>query len=480
VTPPEAIVVGSGPNGFAAAITLARAGLVVEVYEGSAAPGGGCRTAALTEPGFLHDVCSAVHPLLSESPFFRQLELERRGLEMATPRVAFAHPIAGDRAASVRGTVEQTAHSLAADGYAYRRTLSSLVRHSEEVVPALLAPLRRPPAHPVVMAKFAARGLPSVRHLVRRFETDEARALLAGAAAHSMLRLDQPLTASYGLLMAAMAHTTGWPFVRGGSGQIVAALVEELESLGGRVTTGRWVETLDELPAGCLVLLDVTPRQLLLLAGSRLPSRYRRALERFRYGPGVCKVDFALSEPVPWSAEECRQAGTVHVGGTFEEVAAAESEVAAGHHPERPFCLVAQPGVVDESRAPQGSQTLWAYCHVPSGSTIDLTARVEEQIERFAPGFRDTVIARTTMTAAELERYNPNDVGGDVAGGAADLRQTLFRPVVAWNPYRTPLPGVYLCSASTPPGGGVHGMCGYHAARVALADAKKKRSPAPA
>jgi phytoene dehydrogenase-like protein len=320
------------------------------------------------------------------------------------------------------------------------------------------------------MARFGAEGLLPASVLARRFRGDEAKSLLAGAAAHTMLPLSKPLTSAFGLLFVMIAQTVGWPFVEGGSARLTDALVSELTSLGGRMETGRWVTSLGDLPPARAVLLDVTPRQFVALAGDRLPARSRRELQRFRYGPGVCKVDWALSGPVPWQAPACREAGTVHLGGTFAEVAAAEADVAAGRHPERPFCLVAQAGVVDPGRAPAGQQTLWGYCHVPSGSAVDMSERIEAQIERFAPGFRDLILARSVRTAADMERHNPNYVGGDITGGAGTLRQTVLRPTPRWNPYRTALPGVYLCSASTPPGGGVHGMCGSWAAKTALAD----------
>jgi phytoene dehydrogenase-like protein len=473
--PADAIVVGSGPNGLAAAVTLARAGLSVHVIEGAATPGGGCRTEQLTLPGFHHDVCSAVHPLAGASPFFTGTDLAARGVRLLTPKVAFAHPLDGGRAAAVVGSVEETAAELGPDGHAYRRLLEPLVRDTPLILPTVLGPLRTVPGHPLAMARFGLEGLAPVSLMSRRLRGQEAKALLAGAAAHTFQPLTAPLTSAFGLLFLMIAHSVGWPLVEGGSARIIGALADELASLGGRVETGRWVQTLDDLPRARAVLLDVTPRQFLALAGGRLSARQRRAVERFRYGPGVCKVDWALSGPVPWQAPACEQAGTVHVCGTFAEVARSESDVAAGRHPERPFCLVAQPGVVDPGRAPDGKQTLWGYCHVPSGSTVDMTDRIEAQIERFAPGFRDLILARSVRTAAEMERHNPNYVGGDITGGAATLRQTIFRPTPRWNPYRTGLPGVYLCSASTPPGGGVHGMCGSWAARTALADLGRTR-----
>jgi phytoene dehydrogenase-like protein len=470
VDPADAIVVGSGPNGLAAAVTLARAGLRVHVIEGAATPGGGCRTEDLTLPGFRHDVCSAVHPLAGVSPFFTGTDLAARGARLLTPKVAFAHPLDGGRAGAVAGSVDETAGGLGPDGRAYRRLIGPLVRDFPLILPTVMAPLRSVPGHPLAMARYGLEGLPPVSVLARRFRGPEVRALLAGTSAHAFLPLTAPLTSAFGLLFLMTAHAVGWPVVEGGSARIVDALVGELTSLGGSVETGRWVQDLGSLPAARAVLLDVTPRQFVAMAGSRLSARDRRELQRFRYGPGVCKVDWALAGPVPWQAPACREAGTVHVCGDFADVARSESEVAAGRHPERPFCLVAQPGVVDPSRAPAGKQALWGYCHVPSGSTVDMTERIEAQIERFAPGFRDLILARSVRTAAEMQQHNPNYIGGNIDGGAGTLWQTVFRPTIRWNPYRTGLRGVYLCSASTPPGGGVHGMCGHWAARTALAD----------
>lgn len=476
MTSVDAVVVGSGPNGLAAALTLARAGLTVSVFEGAATPGGGCRTAELTLPGFRHDVCSAVHPLLAGSPFFRRTSLTARGVRLIAPTTAFAHPIDGRRAAAVRGSVEETARGLGRDADAYRRLMSPLVRDADLITPAILAPLRSPTAHPLALARFGGEGVLPARLLIRLFRTEEAKALLAGAAAHSMLPLGAPFSGAFGVLLMMLAHSVGWPVAEGGSERITTALADELCCQGGRVITGRWIRSLDDLPKARAVLLDVTPRQFVQMAGDRLPSRYRRGLERFSYGPGACKVDWALSGPVPWQAAACRQAVTVHLGGTAAEIAQGEAGVAAGRHPERPYCIVVQPSIADATRAPEGRHTLWAYCHVPSGSTVDMTGRIEAQIERFAPGFRDLVLARVTTTAADMERYNPNCVGGDVGGGLPTPRQIVFGPSLRWNPYRTALPGVYLCSAATPPGAGVHGMCGYGAARAALAGL---RLPAP-
>ena len=463
-------MVGAGPNGLVAALVLARAGLAVDVYEAADEPGGGCRTAELTLPGFQHDVCSAVHPLLLASPAFRDIDLAAHGVRLLTPPVAFAHPLGGTRAVAVGHSVDDVAQSLGADGTSYARLFTPLVRQLDKILPAFLGSMRAAPTHPLAAAGFGLRGLPSAQHLARRFHTEEGRALVAGTAAHSMLPLTAPLSGVFPRLFTALAHRYGWPVVEGGSAVIVDALVAELSAVGGRVETGRLVKGLDELPPARAVVLDVTPRQLVTMAGDALPRRGQRALSRYRYGPGVCKVDWALRGPVPWSAEACRQAVTVHVGGTFEEIAQSEADVNAGRHPDRPYCLVTQPCVVDPGRAPGDAHTLWAYCHVPNGSSVDMTARIEAQIERFAPGFRDLILARSTFTAVDEEEHNPSYVGGDINAGAATLRQMVFRPTVRWNPYRTALSGVYLCSAATPPGGGVHGMCGLGAARAALDD----------
>jgi phytoene dehydrogenase-like protein len=463
-------VVGAGPNGLVAALTLARAGLSVDVYEAAPDAGGGCRTAELTLPGFRHDVCSAVHPLLLASPAFRDIDLSSRGVRLLTPAVAFAHPLDGGRAASVGGTVADVAASLGADGEAYTRAFGSLVRDADKILPVFLGTMRSMPRHPIAAAGFGLRALTSAQAMAGQFRTEEARALIAGAAGHSMLPLHAPLSGAFPRLFGVLAHRYGWPVVEGGSAAIVDALVAELVSLDVRIETNCLVKSLADLPPAPTVVLDVTPRQLLELAGDRLPPRYARALSRYRYGPGVCKVDWALDGPVPWAAPACRETVTVHVGGTFEEVARSETDVNAGRHTERPYCLVAQPCVVDPGRAPKGQHTLWAYCHVPNGSDVDMTDRIEKQIERFAPGFRDLVLARSTSTATATEAHNPSYVGGDISAGAVSLRQMVFRPTVRWNPYRTALRGVYLCSAATPPGGGVHGMCGQGAARTALHD----------
>jgi phytoene dehydrogenase-like protein len=466
----DAVVVGAGPNGLAAALTLARAGLRVEVFEGAATAGGGTRTEELTLPGFRHDVCSAVHPALLASPFFRSLDLPALGVRVLQPDIPFAHPLPTGRAAALHRSVDETAEHLGGDAAAYLALMRPLVAALDVVVPYVLGPMRSMPRHPLALGRFALAGTPSARHVSSRFTTDSARALLAGTAAHSMEPLTAPLTGAFGLLLTALGHGVGWPVVEGGSSAVSTALVAELQRLGSTVHTGQPIASLTELPLARAVLLDTSPRQFLRLAGPRLSPRLGRPWRRFRPGPGTCKVDWALDGPVPWSADACRRTVTVHVGGTFAEVARSEAEVQAGRHPEQPFVLVAQPSVIDSTRAPEGRHTLWAYCHVPNGSEVDMTGRIEAQIERFAPGFRDRVLARVTRTATQTEAHNPNYLGGDINGGAASLRQTIFRPVARWNPYRTPIDGTYLCSASTPPGGGVHGMCGNLAARTVLRD----------
>jgi phytoene dehydrogenase-like protein len=464
-----AIVVGSGPNGLAAAIALARAGRRVRVLEGQDTLGGGCRSAELTLPGFVHDTCSTVHSLALASPFLSTLPLGEHGLELVHPAVPLAHPLDDGSAVVLERSVEETARALGPDERAYRRLFGPLVRDSESLFREILGPLR-PPRHPLVLGRFGLSGIRSAVGLARsRFDGERARALLGGCCAHSMLSLRAPVSAAFGIVLALSAHAVGWPVARGGSQRLADALASHLRSLGGEVETGRPVESLDELPAGAApVLLDVTPRQLLRLAAGRLPDAYRRGLGRYRYGPGVFKLDWALDGPIPWTAPEAARAGTVHLGGTLEEIAASEEAVARGEHPERPFVLLVQATVFDPSRAPGGRHTAWAYCHVPNGSRRDMTAHIEAQVERFAPGFGDLIAARSAMDSAEVERRNPNYVGGDINGGLQDLRQLFTRPMARPIPYSTPLPGVFLCSSSTPPGGGVHGMGGYWAARAAL------------
>lgn len=466
----DAVVVGSGPNGLAAAITLAREGRSVLVIEGAATPGGGMRSAALTLPGFVHDVCSAIHPLAAASPFFRTLPLEKFGVEWIHPPLPLAHPLDGGRAALVERSVEATAARLGEDGDAYRTVFEPLVRDCGKLLRDFLGPLRLP-HHPLAMARFGVQALmPASVYARARFRTGEARALFGGAAAHSIMALGKPATAAFGLVLGMLAHAVGWPMPRGGSQKLADALLAYLGTLGVEVVTGRWVRSLDELPPARAVLLDVTPRQLLDIAGNRLPGAYRARLRRYRYGPGVFKMDFALDGPIPWAAEDCARAGTVHVGGALDEIIAAERAAYDGRVPEKPFIILAQPSLFDPSRAPVGQHTAWAYCHVPNGSTADMSERIEAQIERFAPGFRERIIGRHVYAPALLEMYNPNYIGGDINGGVQDLGQLFTRPVPSLTPYATPAPGVYLCSSSTPPGGGVHGMCGTFAARAALRD----------
>ncbi|MBD3401422.1 NAD(P)-binding protein [candidate division GN15 bacterium] len=466
----DAVVVGAGPNGLAAAAYMARAGFSVVVLEAAATPGGGARSAELTLPGVTHDICSAVHPLTVGSPFLQKLALESYGLRWIYPDVTAAHPLDGGDAAALYGTVPQTAELLGSDSGAYKRLIEPLAVAWEKLSHDLLAPPRIP-KHPLLMARFARHGLQSARRLCdRNFQSAHARALFAGMAAHSMLPLEQAPSAAVGLVLTLAGHAVGWPIPQGGAQSITTALTAYVKDHDATILTDMPVNRLSDLPRARVALFDITPRQLLTIAGDALPSRYRRRLEAFRYGPGVFKIDWALDRPIPWTSDWCRRAGTVHVGGTFDEIAASEAAVTRGKHPEEPFVLVAQPTVQDPSRAPAGSHIGWAYCHVPNGSTVDMTEAIERQVERFAPGFRDTILARHTLNTAGLEAYNANYVGGDINGGIQDFRQLLARPVLQWNPYATGQPGVYLCSSSTPPGGGVHGMCGYHAARAALAD----------
>jgi phytoene dehydrogenase-like protein len=465
----DAVVVGAGPNGLAAAIVLQQKGLSVLVLEGKSVIGGGLRSAELTLPGFVHDICSAVHPMAAGSPFFRTLPLGEHGLEFIYPPVAAAHPLDGGVASLLVGSVEETARGLGADAAVYRSLLGPVVRDWPALAPELLGPLHFP-KDPLMLARFGLKGLPSVTWLARRFRAREARALLAGMAAHGMQPLTNWSTAAIALVFLALGHTTGWPIPRRGSMSIADALAGYFLSLGGKIETGVYVRSMSQLPSSRCVLLDLTPRQLLQLGGHRWSSLYRWQLERYRYGMGVFKIDWALAEPIPWLAQDCRRAGTVHIGGDLEEIAASEALTARGGEAERPFVLLAQPSVFDATRAPEGRHTAWAYCHVPNGSGADMTERIERQVERVAPGFRERVLARHVFDAAQMEEYNPNYVGGDINGGIMDIRQLYTRPALRWSPYRTSTRGIYICSSATPPGGGVHGMCGYHAARRALRD----------
>ena len=470
----DAVVVGSGPNGLSAAITLQRAGLSVLILEAKQTIGGGLRSAELTQPGFVHDICSAIHPLAAGSPFFQRLPLAEHGLEFIYPPLPAAHPFdrsAGSdgRAAALRSSVDETARSLGADEQAYRTLLEPLVRNWPALAPDVLGPLRFP-EHPLKLARFGVNALPPVTHLLRRFKTNEARGLIAGMAAHGLQPLTNLATSAIALVLMTAGHVHGWPIPKGGSQAIADALSSYFLSIGGKIETGRLVQSLRDIPSTRVVLFDVTPKQLLRIAGERFSPLYRRQLERYRYGMGVFKIDWALDGPVPFAAPECLQAGTVHIGGTFAEIAEAEQATSDGKHPDKPYILLAQQSLFDSTRAPVGKHTAWAYCHVPNGSTLDRTEVIERQVERFAPGFRDRILARHTMNTTQVEAYNPNYVGGDINGGILDIGQLYTRPVISLSPYKTSAPGIFICSSSTPPGGGVHGMCGYHAARVALRD----------
>jgi len=471
----DAVVVGSGPNGLAAAITLAQAGCSVLVLEAKATMGGGMRSLALTEPGFVHDICSAIHPLGVASPFFRGLPLARYGLEWIHPELPLAHPLDDGTAVPLARGIGATADALGADGDAYRRLMTPLAAEWDKILDGFLGPLRPKKLlldHPIAMTRFGLRALWPAQALAQRtFHDERSHALFAGLAAHSILALDKPGTAAFGLMLGLLGHAVGWPLPRGGSQRIADALTRHLQACGGDLVAGWSVQSLAALPPARAVLLDVTPRQFVQMAdaaGYDLPALYRTQLARYRYGPGVFKIDWALHEPIPWTAAACRRAGTVHVGGTLAEIAAAEKQTYHGRHVVRPYVLAAQQSLFDDSRAPADQHTAWAYCHVPHGSTRDMTDIIERQIERFAPGFGDCILARHTHNTAQMQRYNPNYIGGDINGGVQDLRQLFNRPALRLDPYATPLSGVFLCSSATPPGGGVHGMCGYHAAQSVL------------
>lgn len=464
----DAVVVGSGPNGLSAAIAIALTGRSTLVMEARDTVGGGARSAELTLPGFVHDICSAIHPLGAGSPFFRTLPLSLHGLEWIYPPASVAHPLDDGTAVILERSVDATADGLGRDAAAYKRLMAPLVADWDVIAHEMLGPLR-PTHHPLALARFGLRAIRSATGLARSlFEGERARALFAGLAAHSMLRLEQPVTAGFGLVLGITGHAVGWPMPRGGAQSIANALAAYLRSLGGAILTGVRVESIDELPAAHAVFLDVTPRQVLSIAGRHLPDGYRRRLARYRYGVGAFKVDWALDGPIPWKAAECARAGTVHLGGTLAEIAASERAPWNGEHHERPYVLLAQQSLFDPTRAPAGKHTAWAYCHVPARSTFDMTGRVEAQVERFAPGFRDRILARSVMPPARFEEHNPNYVGGDINSGVQDLWQMFTRPTVSFAPYSTPARDIYICSASTPPGGGVHGMCGYFAAQAAL------------
>jgi phytoene dehydrogenase-like protein len=462
----DAVIIGAGPNGLAAGITLAQTGRSVLILEARETIGGGSRTQELTLPGFHHDTCSAIHPLAVASPFFRSLPLADFGLEMIQPPLELAHPFDDGTAAVLARSVDETVGSLGTDAKAYRKLFDPLIKDWPILADELLGPFPFPPRHPISLARFGLVGLRSAKGLaMSRFEGRNARALFAGLSAHSMLELDKLTTAAFGLTLTLFGHAVGWPIPRGGSQAIVDALARYFRQLGGEIRTGELVESIGGFDDANAILFDVTPCQFLSIAGDHVPGRYRRQLRHYRYGPGVFKMDWALDGPVPWIAPDCRRAGTVHLGGTFEEIAAGERDANRGRHTEKPLVLVAQPSLFDSTRAPDGKHTLWAYCHVPSGSDKDMAGAIEGQIERFAPGFRDLIIARSTMGPGALQAYNPNYIGGDINGGVQDIRQLFTRPAVRLDPYSTPNPRLFLCSSSTPPGGGVHGMAGYHAAK---------------
>jgi phytoene dehydrogenase-like protein len=465
----DAVIVGSGPNGLAAAILMQQQGLSVLIIEGKHEIGGGLRSAELTLPGFTHDVCSAVHPLALASPFFKTLPLKDFGLEYIQPTLNAAHPFDNGTVAVLDKSIKNTAGHLGADAQTYTALMRELTGAWPLIDQDALGPLRFP-RHPLVMAQFGLKALSSAETFVKRFKTTGARGLFGGMAAHAIQPLSNLSTSAIGLVLLATGHLKGWPIPKGGSMSIANALAGYFKSIGGTIEAGMYIESLDQLPSAQAVLFDITPKQLLQIAGHKFSSIYKWQLERYRYGMGVFKIDWALDGAIPFTAPECRQAGTIHLGNTFEEIAAGELQTSQGCQAEKPFVLLAQQSLFDRSRAPEGKHTAWAYCHVPNGSTEDMTAAIEAQVERFAPGFKDLILAKSTMNAAQIEAYNPNYVGGDINGGILDIGQLFTRPALRWSPYKTSAKGLYICSSSTPPGGGVHGMCGYNAGKKALSD----------
>ncbi len=465
----DAVVVGSGPNGLAAAIVMRHAGLSVLLIEGKDTIGGGLRSAELTLPGFTHDICSAIHPLAAGSPLFSKLPLADHGLEFLYPEYSAAHPFDDGTAAVLTRSVDETAASLGKDETAYRDLVAPIVEDWPSIVNNILGPLGLP-KNPFALSRFGLKALPSASFISKRFSTEKGKGLFAGMAAHSIMPLENFATSAIGLVLMASGHVKGWPVPKGGSMQIANALASYFTSTGGKIETGRYITSIKQLPSARAILLDVTPRQMIQIARERFSSGYLSQLQRYKYGMGVFKMDFALDGPVPWKAEEVSRAGTIHLGSTFREIALSEKETWQGRHPEKPYVLVAQQSVIDASRAPQGKHTLWAYCHVPNGSTVDMSDAIENQIERYAPGFRDRILRKHTFNAQQMNEYNPNYIGGDINGGAITPSQLFTRPVLSLSPYKTSAKGIYVCSSSTPPGGGVHGMCGYHAADRALRD----------
>jgi phytoene dehydrogenase-like protein len=465
----DAVVVGSGPNGLAAAILLQQNGLSVLLIEGKSAIGGGLRSEALTLPGYVHDVCSAIHPLAVGSPFFKTLPLQNFGLEYIYPAIAAAHPFDNGTAAALQQSLTNTARSLGADEYAYLKLMQPIVNNWPAIAPDVLSPLHFP-KHLIKMARFGLPALLPATRLSHRFKTSQAKGLLAGMAAHCMQPVSNAATSAVALVLMAAGHLYGWPMPKGGSQNIANALAAYFVSLGGKIEANTYITSMEQLPSAKAVLFDVTPQQLLKIAGHRFSSIYKWQLERYRYGMGVFKVDWALDAPIPFTAPQCRQAGTVHLGNSFAEIALSERQTWQGQHPEKPFVLLAQQSLFDDTRSPQGKHTAWAYCHVPNGSVRDMTDRIENQVERFAPGFKNVILARHTMNTAQIEAHNPNYIGGDIGGGVNDIGQLFTRPALRWSPYKTSAKGIYICSSSTPPGGGVHGMCGYHSAKQALKD----------
>ncbi len=465
----DAVIVGSGPNGFAAAITLQQQGLSTLLLEAKATVGGGMRSAELTLPGFVHDVCSAIQPMTINSPFFSQLPLEQFGLKFIEPTYAAAHPFDNGKAAVLHQSIQQTTENLGIDGSAYEKLMQPLYKNRNIIFPFVLGPFKFP-AHPLVMAGFGLKALQPATSLSKIFKTAEGKGLFAGMAAHSMLPFSKIATSAVALVLMLSAHNKGWPLIQGGSQKLADALAAYYVSLGGKIETNFNVTSLQQLPSTRAVLFDVSPKQLLQIAGNKFSALYTKQLSNYKYGMGVYKVDYALSEPIPFTAAECRQSGTVHIGNTIEEIALSEKLAWNGKHADKPFVLLAQQSLFDASRVPEGKHTAWAYCHVPNGSTKNITDIVERQIERFAPGFKDCILAKHEMNAADIQQYNANYIGGDINGGAPLISQLFTRPALRLSPYKTSAKGLYICSASTPPGGGIHGMCGYHAAKKALKD----------